>query len=66
MKKPGDKSKHLGFRFDRETHYKFYYIAAYEGRSGSAQLLHLIQTCIRNFERENGPIPVPEETEKPD
>ena len=60
MKHPIDKSKHLSFRFDSETHYKFYYIAAYEGRSGTAQLLYLIQKCIREFEQENGPIPLPE------
>ena len=32
------------------------YIAAYEGRSMSRQVLHLIAACIRAFEKEHGPI----------
>lgn len=52
---------HLSIRMDREQHDKFQSISAYEGRSMSGQILHLIQTCIRDFEKEHGPI---EEQEK--
>jgi len=48
--------KHLSIRMDEGVHDKFQYIAAYEGRSMSRQILHLIQQCIRDFEKEHGPI----------
>ena len=48
--------KHLSFRMDEEMHDKFQYIAAYEGRSMSGQILYLIQRCVREFEKEHGPI----------
>ena len=48
--------KHLSIRMDEEMHDKFQYIAAYEGRSMSGQILYLIQRCIRVFEKEHGPI----------
>ena len=48
--------KHLSIRMDEEMHDKFQYIAAYEGRSMSGQILYLINTCIREFEKEHGPI----------
>ncbi|MEA5041941.1 hypothetical protein [Oscillibacter ruminantium] len=51
-----EKDKHLGLRIDAETHGKLHYIAAYEGRSGNKQVLYLIQKCIREFEKEHGPI----------
>ena len=47
---------HLSIRMDQELHDKFQSVSAYEGRSMSGQILHLIQTCVREFERENGPI----------
>ena len=47
---------HLSIRMDEEMHDKFQYIAAYEGRSMSGQILYLIQRCIREFEKEHGPI----------
>lgn len=53
-----DKKNHLSIRTDRELHDKLQYISAYQGRSMSGQVLHLIQTCIREFEKENGPIPL--------
>ena len=40
-----------------EMHHKLVYISSYEGRSMSGQILYLIQQCIRNFEKEHGPIP---------
>lgn len=51
-----DKRNHLSIRTEKELHDKFKYIASYEGRSMSGQVLYLIQTCIREFEKEHGPI----------
>ena len=48
---------HLSIRMDTEIHDKFQYVAAYEGRSMSGQILYLIQKSIREFEKEHGPIP---------
>ena len=47
---------HLSLRMDKELHDKFQSISAYEGRSMSGQILYLIQKCVREFEREHGPI----------
>ena len=46
----------LSIRMDAELHDKFQYVAAYEGRSMSKQVLQLILTCVRDFEKEHGPI----------
>ena len=54
MKKPRD--SHLGFRMDKETHDKLFYIAEYEGRTGSGQILYLIRRCITEFEQVHGKI----------
>ena len=51
-----EKRKHLSIRLDTELHDKLQYIAEYEGRSKSRQVLYLITTCIREFEKEHGPI----------
>lgn len=56
MKRKGDKGKHVSIRFDMETHDKLFYIAQYEGRSGSGQILYLIRKCIAEFEKEHGTI----------
>ena len=47
---------HLSIRMDSEMHDKLRYIAKYEGRSMSSQILQLIKSCIRDFEQEHGPI----------
>ena len=47
---------HLSIRMDKDLHDKFQSISAYEGRSMSGQILYLIQKCVREFEREHGPI----------
>lgn len=49
---------HLSIRMDTEIHDKLQYVAAYEGRSMSGQILYLIQKCIREHEKEHGSIPV--------
>ena len=51
------RDKHLGIRIDSELHKKLVYIAAYEGRSLNWQVIHLVQECIREFEKEHGAIP---------
>ncbi|MBR6738301.1 MAG: hypothetical protein IKL99_01380 [Oscillospiraceae bacterium] len=58
-----DKSKHLSIRFDKESHDKLFYIAEYEGRSGSGQILYLIRKCIAEFENEHGKIELNEEND---
>ncbi len=50
------KETHLSIRMDWATHDKIQYVAAYEGRSMSGQIVHLMQKCIREFEKEHGPI----------
>ena len=61
MKKHDSKPIHISIRFDQETHDKLFYIAEYEGRSGSGQIMHLIRRCIAEYEQENGPIDLTEE-----
>lgn len=48
---------HLSIRIDSELHDKLQYIAGAEGRSMSGQVLYLIRKCVREYERENGPVP---------
>jgi len=50
------KSSGLTIQMDVELHDKFQYVAAYEGRSMSKQMLQLIIGCVREFEKEYGPI----------
>ena len=54
---------HLSIRMDKELHDKLQSVSEYEGRSMSRQILHLIQNCIREFEKEHGPIPLSEDQE---
>ena len=55
---PMENRKNIGLRVLPEVHRKLQYIARYEGRTINGQVGHLIQTCIRQFEREHGPIQV--------
>ena len=48
--------KHIGLRVGLETHQKLRYIANYEGRTINGQAHYLIHKCIREFEKEHGPI----------
>ena len=52
------RTKNLGLRIDPETHDKIFYIASYEGRSGSGQILYLMRKCIAEFEAAHGKIPL--------
>lgn len=49
--------KNIGLRVDPEVHKKLRYIAQYEGRTINGQAHYLILSCIREFEKEHGPIP---------
>ena len=51
-----EEKKHLSIRMDGELHNKLQFVAAYEGRSISRQILYLINQCVREFEKEHGPI----------
>lgn len=48
--------KNIGLRVAPEIHKKLRYIAKYEGRTINGQAYYLILTCIREFEKEHGPI----------
>ena len=50
------REKHIGFRIDNELKRKMAYIAEYEGRFLTWQVVHLMQECVRQFEKEHGPI----------
>ena len=43
-------------RVSPEIHRKLKYIAKYEGRTINGQALYLMLNCIREFEKEHGPI----------
>ena len=47
---------HLSIRMDTLLHDRFQYVAGAEGRTMSGQILYLIQKCVRDYEKENGPI----------
>ncbi len=53
--KPNNKT-FLSIRMNKELHDKFQYIAAYDGRSMSGQIIYLLNKCVRDFEKEHGPI----------
>ena len=53
--------KRLGITVDPELHYKLRYIAKYEGRSMSKQILFFIRGNIELFELKYGKIPMEEE-----
>lgn len=55
------KNKHLGIEIDPVLHYKLHYISKYEGRSANGQILYLVRKCIKEFEKEDGEIAVPDE-----
>ena len=61
-KRPYD--RHLGIRFDSETHYKLKYVAEYEGRSVSAHILYVLRQNIKAFEDANGKIEYPPKGEE--
>ena len=50
-----------GIRFEPELLYKIAYVAKDNKRSLNAQLEYLAQACVREFEAENGTIPMDED-----
>ncbi len=58
------RQKHIGFRIDNELHAKMVYIAEYEGRSLTWQMVHLMQDCVRKFEQAHGSIDLPQPEEQ--
>ena len=50
-----------GIRFEPELLYKITQVAKHNKRSLNAQLEFLAQSCVKEFETENGEIPVDEE-----
>lgn len=55
------KNKHLGIEIDPQLHYKLHYIAKYEGRSANGQILYLLRRNIKEFEKVEGEIVLPDE-----
>ena len=53
----------LSIRMNKELHDKFQYVASYEGRSMSGQIIYLLNKCVKDFERANGPIELPKDEE---
>ena len=49
-----NKKKHISIRVDSDFLNKFYYVARYNGRSGSGQILYLMRSLIDDFEKEHG------------
>ena len=54
-------TKHLGIEIDPSLHYKLHYISRYYGRSANGEILYLIRQEIKNFEKTEGEIELPEE-----
>ncbi len=54
------KNKHISIRIDEEVLRKFHYVANYDDRSASGQIMFLINNCIREFEEKHGNIQLPE------
>lgn len=52
------KQKHISIRIDADILEKFHYVAKYDDRSASGQIMYLINNCIRTFEEKHGTIPV--------
>lgn len=49
-----------GIRFTPELLYKITYVSKNNMRSLNAQLEYLAQTCVNEYEKENGKIPIDE------
>ena len=51
-----------GIRFEPELLYKITYVSKDSKRSLNAQLEYLAQMCVKEFEAQNGKIPVSDES----
>ena len=54
-------NKHLGIEIDPALHYKLHYLSRYYGRSANGEILFLIRQAIRDFEKTEGEIVLPDE-----
>ena len=52
------KQKHISIRIDAVVLKKFHYVAKYDDRSASGQIMYLIHKNIRDFEELHGQIEV--------
>ena len=52
---------YITIRMNRELHDKFRAVATQEDRSMSRQILYLMNQCVIDFEKKNGPIDLPPE-----
>ncbi len=59
-----EKPKHLGLHIDLDLHYKLKYVADYDGRSISGEIMYLIRRYISAFEKEQGKIEMPQEKQQ--
>lgn len=50
-----------GIRFQPELLYKITFVAKKNKRSLNAQLEYIAECCVKQYEDENGPIPLDEE-----
>jgi len=55
------RQKHISIRIDENTLKKFHYVAKYDDRSASGQIMFLINNCIREFEEKHGEIDLNDE-----
>ena len=53
-------NKHIVIEIDPELHYKLHYISKYYGRSANGQILFLIREAIKEFEKVDGKIEIPD------
>jgi len=60
------KQKHISIRIDEDVLQKFHYVAKYEDRSASGQIMYLINNCIREHEGKHGKIDLAEQNGKMD
>ena len=54
-----NQQKHISIRIDADVLQKFHYVAKYNDRSASGQIMYLINKCIRDFEAAHEPIDLP-------
>ena len=57
-------NKHIGIEIDPELQYKLHYISKYYGRSANGQILYLIRQAVKDFEKLDGDIKLPDELKK--
>lgn len=54
------KMVHLSIRVDETINRKFHFVSKYNGRTSSGQILHCMNRCIAQYEKEHGPVALAE------